>query len=56
MWLAGASDKKHKLDADVPVNEPWPRVVRLEADGNIVCCVIADGHNVANDWVFKVVR
>ena len=44
-----------KYTISVPVDEPGARVVCLEADGDIVCSVVADRNNIAHDGVIKVV-
>ena len=37
------------------MDEPGARVVCLEADGDIVCSVVADRNNIAHDGVIEVV-
>ena len=36
------------------MEEPWPRIVRHEADGCVVS-LNADGHCIALDWIIVVV-
>ena len=43
------------MPIDVAVKEPRPRVVGLEPDRDIIVRA-ADAHNVAHDWVVKIVR
>ena len=37
------------------MKEPWPRVISLEPDCDIIVCA-ANAYDVAHDWVVEVVR
>ena len=42
------------MPLNVTMNEPWPRVIRRETDGNVVASS-ANAYDITTHWIVKVI-